>query len=147
MTHQDKQHGDDHGKNGHRVAESSDAKRVTPETVIRDAEHTISRAVDGAREQIKTAQERAKEALGTAEKEVTVLVDEVKQRMAPVDHWVRTTTQEHPYLVVSTAVGVSFLAGFLMRRRTAVGAGIAIGFLAGCLISGSGLARVAHAKA
>jgi len=120
---------------------------VTPETVIRDAEHTISKAVDGAREQIKTAQERAKEALGTAEREVTVLVDEVKQRMTPVDLWVRTTTQEHPYLVVSTAVGVSFLAGFLMRRRAAVGAGIAIGFLAGCLLSGSGAAKAAHAKA
>jgi ElaB/YqjD/DUF883 family membrane-anchored ribosome-binding protein len=134
MNHQDKR-GEEQGgsKTSHRVA------TPTTEAVIEEAEQTIGKAADGAREQIKNAQERAKEALGTAEKEATVLLAAAKERLAPLDSWVKNTTREHPYVVVSSVMGASFLAGFLMRRRVAVGAGIAIGFVAGCLISGSGV--------
>lgn len=124
MTHQDKQQGEEPSgiKNAHRVATPSDSQETN--------------GVDGAT--TKTAQERAKEALGTVEKQATVLLDEAKERLAPLDSWVKMTTREHPYIAVSSAMGVSFVAGFLMRRRSAVGLGLVLGFLGGCLISGSG---------
>lgn len=131
MTHQDKQQGDEQqsgGKNTHRVATPTNGQD--------------SKVVDAA--QLKTAQERAKEVLDTAEKQASVLMDQAVERLAPLDSWVRLTTQEHPYLALSSAAGVSFLAGFLMRRRSAVGAGMALGFFAGCLISGSGARAAAR---
>ena len=125
MTHQDKQEVDRGAvKNAHRVATPSDGH---------------DGLADPANEPVKTAQDRAKEALGTAEKQAGALLAEAKERLAPLDSWVKMTTQEHPYIAVSSAMGVSFLAGFLMRRRAAVGLGVAIGFLGGCLISGSGV--------
>ncbi len=129
MTHQDKPEAERGTvKNAHRVATPSDSQ---------------DSVADAVQDQVKTAQDRAKEALGTAEKQAGALLAEAKERLAPLDSWVKMTTQEHPYVAVSSAMGVSFLAGFLMRRRAAVGLGVAIGFLGGCLISGSG-ARAAR---
>jgi ElaB/YqjD/DUF883 family membrane-anchored ribosome-binding protein len=81
------------------------------------------------------AQEQAKEVLESAKQEVKGLASELKERLGPADSFLRTTTKDHPYLTVGSAVGLSFLAGFLMRRRAAIGAGAAVGFLTGCLIS------------
>ena len=96
----------------------------------------VNATADSAAESIKNAADRAKDVLGKAEREAQDLLKEVKGRLAPVDEWVRMTTTDHPYLVVGTAIGVSFMAGFLVRRRAAVTAGVAVGFLAGCMLSG-----------
>lgn len=97
---------------------------------------SVDAAADSAAESIKQAEGRAKDVLGTAEREAQDLLKEVKGRLTPIDEWVRMTTAEHPYLVVGTALGVSYMAGFLVRRRAAVTVGAAVGFLAGCLLSG-----------
>ena len=145
MSYQDKQSDDQSAaksaSKGANPLDAQEAKR-TADAVIKEAEQTIGKAADSAREQIKTAQERAKEALGTAEKGAAVLLEGAKERLAPLDSWVRMITQERPYLVVGSAAGASFLAGFLMRRRSAIGIGVVLGFLGGSLLSGSGARAV-----
>lgn len=141
---QDKQHNksDNSGKNGHGSDAMSDNQKRKPA-----AEGHVAAAADSTSEALKNAADMAKGALGQAEKEAQVIVQEFKERLEPLDQWVRTTTQEHPYLVVGSAIGVSFLAGFLMRRRAAVSAGVAVGFLTGCVISGRSFAIAKQAEA
>lgn len=127
--------------NGHKIEAAGDAaKKRSVEEKKSELKGEVQAAADSAAESIKTAADRAKEVLGMAEQGAQSVLHDFKERMAPVDEWVRTTTTEHPYLVVGTAVGVSFMAGFLVRRRAAVTAGVAVGFLAGCLISGQSIA-------
>lgn len=143
-TNQDKQHSksDNSGKNGHGSDAMSDNQKRKPA-----GEGQVAAAADSTSEALKNAADMAKGALGQAEKEAQVIVQEFKERLEPLDQWVRTTTQEHPYLVVGSAIGVSFLAGFLMRRRAAVSAGVAVGFLTGCVISGRSFAIAKQAEA
>ena len=143
-TNQDKQHSksDNSGKNGHGSDAMSDNQKRKPA-----GEGQVAAAADSTSEALKNAADMAKDALGQAEKEAQVIVQEFKERLEPLDQWVRTTTQEHPYLVVGSAIGVSFLAGFLMRRRAAVSAGVAVGFLTGCVISGRSFAIAKQAEA
>lgn len=127
--------------NGHKVEAASDAsKKRLADDKKSELKAEVEAAADSAAESIKTTAERAKEVLGKAEQGAQGVIKDFKERMAPVDEWVRTTTTEHPYLVVGAAVGVSFMAGFMVRRRAAVTAGVAVGFLAGCLISGQSIA-------
>jgi len=86
-------------------------------------------------EPIKSSEEQAKREVDAAEQELQGLVDAVRQCLKPIDGWLRTATKEHPYMVISSAVGVSFLAGFLMRRRAAVAVGATVGFVTGCFLS------------
>ena len=145
---QDKQHNksDNSGKNGHGSDAMSDNQKRKPAAEGR-ADGQVAAAADSTSEAPKNAADMAKGALGQAEKEAQVIVQEFKERLEPLDQWVRTTTQEHPYLVVGSAIGVSFLAGFLMRRRAAVSAGVAVGFLTGCVISGRSFAIAKQAEA
>ena len=124
----------------------SDNQKRRPAVESR-TENQVDAAADSASDALKNAADLAKDALGQAEKEAQVIVQEFKERLEPLDQWVRTTTQEHPYLVVGSAIGVSFLAGFLMRRRAAVSAGVAVGFLTGCVISGRSFALAKQAEA
>ena len=143
---QDKQHNkidnSSGSKNGHGSDVMSDNQKRKSA-----AEDQVAAAADSTSDAIKNAADMAKDALGQAEKEAQVIVQEFKERLEPLDQWVRTTTQEHPYLVVGSAIGVSFLAGFLMRRRAAVSAGVAVGFLTGCVISGRSFALAKQAEA
>jgi ElaB/YqjD/DUF883 family membrane-anchored ribosome-binding protein len=144
----DKQHNksDTSGKNGHGSDAMSDNQKRKPAAEGR-LEDQVAAAADSTSDVLKNAADMAKGALGQAEKEAQVIVQEFKERLEPLDQWVRTTTQEHPYLVVGSAIGVSFLAGFLMRRRAAVSAGVAVGFLTGCVISGRSFALAKQAEA
>ena len=117
---------DTSAKNGHRPT-AAEGKSET-RRVARAATQAASDALSATEEEAKKVMEAAEEAAQGA-------VSELKERLAPADSWLRETTKEHPYMVVGSAVGLSFLAGFLMRRRAAIGAGAAVGFLAGCLIS------------
>ncbi|HRI48572.1 MAG TPA: DUF883 C-terminal domain-containing protein [Pseudomonadota bacterium] len=147
---QDKQHNkidnSNGSKNGHGSDMMSDNQKRKPAVESR-TENQVDAAADSASDALKNAADLAKDALGQAEKEAQVIVQEFKERLEPLDQWVRTTTQEHPYLVVGSAIGVSFLAGFLMRRRAAVSAGVAVGFLTGCVISGRSFALAKQAEA
>lgn len=133
-------------KNGHGpksdAASDAAAKKRLADSADKKSElkGEVEAVADCAADSLKTAAERAKEVLGKAEQGAQGVIKDLKERMAPVDAWVRTTTTEHPYLVVGAAVGVSFMAGFMVRRRAAVTAGVAVGFLAGCLISGQSIA-------
>lgn len=152
MMNQDKQHNKSDTSNGSSIknvhgsdAMSDNQKRKPAAEAGRDSQ--VAAAADSASDALKNAADMAKDALGQAEKEAQVIVQEFKERLEPLDQWVRTTTQEHPYLVVGSAIGVSFLAGFLMRRRAAVSAGVAVGFLTGCVISGRSFALAKQAEA
>lgn len=153
----DKQHNKSDSSNGSSIknvhgseAMSDNQKRKPAAEAGRGeggADSQVAAAADSASDALKNAADMAKDALGQAEKEAQVIVQEFKERLEPLDQWVRTTTQEHPYLVVGSAIGVSFLAGFLMRRRAAVSAGVAVGFLTGCVISGRSFAIAKQAEA
>lgn len=121
-------------------SDASAKKRTSGPAEVPDVRSDAKADVEAAAETIKNAADRAKEVLGKAERGAQEALNDLKERMAPVDAWVRSTTSEHPYLVVGTAVGVSFMAGFMVRRRAAVTAGVAVGFLAGCLLSGQSIA-------
>ena len=147
---QDKQHNrsesSNGSKNGHGSEAMSDNQKKRPAVDAGRGENQVEAVADKASETLKNAADKAKDALGEAEKEAQVIVTELKERLEPLDQWVRTTTTEHPYLVVGSAIGVSFLAGFLMRRRAAVSAGVAVGFLTGCVISGRSFALAKQAE-
>ena len=40
----------------------------------------------------------------------------IKDRLAPVDQWVRKLAREQPLLLVAGAVGLGYLVGRLVRR-------------------------------
>lgn len=80
-------------------------------------------------------QSNVKEILHQAQGQVRVTLSELKQRFAPLDELIQKTTREHPYVVVLSAAAGSFLSGFFVRRRTALGAGAMLGFFAGCWLS------------
>lgn len=90
---------------------------------------------DDLRETIDTMHACARKVLDHAQSHAHEVVAEFKDRLGPVDKWVRTTTSEHPYLIVGSAIGAGFLAGFLVQRRAAVTAGVTMGFLAGCYLT------------
>lgn len=41
----------------------------------------------------------------------------VKERLEPVDQWVRTTSRERPVLLLAGVFGLGYLVGRLLRRR------------------------------
>jgi ElaB/YqjD/DUF883 family membrane-anchored ribosome-binding protein len=41
---------------------------------------------------------------------------QVKQRMEPVDAWVRTLVRERPLVALAGALGIGYLVGRLIRR-------------------------------
>jgi hypothetical protein len=45
-----------------------------------------------------------------------VLAAQVKERLAPIDTWVRTLAREQPLLALAGAIGVGYLLGRLIRR-------------------------------
>jgi hypothetical protein len=49
--------------------------------------------------------------------QAVALFDRAKERLKPVDEWVRTTTREHPVLLLAGAFGVGYLVARLLRRR------------------------------
>jgi hypothetical protein len=44
------------------------------------------------------------------------LVSQVKQRMEPVDAWIRTLARERPLVALAGALGIGYLVGRLIRR-------------------------------
>ena len=89
------------------------------------ADDKVHQMAGWAKEQIDTAQERAREVkerahemLGEAEGRARELLIETRDQLAPVDTWIRTTTREHPFLVVGAAVGFGFLVASLISMRS-----------------------------
>ena len=56
-------------------------------------------------EKTETVRERAEE-----------LAAHLKERVAPVDHWVRTMARQQPLLVLAGAIGIGYFVGRLLRR-------------------------------
>lgn len=44
------------------------------------------------------------------------LISRAKERIAPVDQWVRTLARERPLLALAGALGIGYLVGRLIRR-------------------------------
>jgi ElaB/YqjD/DUF883 family membrane-anchored ribosome-binding protein len=40
----------------------------------------------------------------------------IREKVAPVDQWVRTLARERPLLVLAGALGIGYLVGRLLRR-------------------------------
>jgi ElaB/YqjD/DUF883 family membrane-anchored ribosome-binding protein len=97
-----------------------------------EARETLHNVQSQAKKVIDAAEDQAKKVIESAEDQARAAVSTAKKRLAPVDKWVHTTASEHPYAFIGATVGTGFLAGFLTRRRAAVGAGMALGFLTGC---------------
>ena len=111
---------------------AADEARETLHTVQSQAKKVLETAEGQAKKVLETAEDQAKKVLETAGDQAREAVSTAQKKLAPVDKWVRTTAREHPYAVISATVGTGFMAGFLTRRRAAVGAGMALGFLTGC---------------
>lgn len=89
----------------------------------------------GARETFNKFQEQTQKVVEKAERTTHDLLSGLKPHFAPIDELFQKATREHPYLVVLGTATATFLTGFLTRRRTAMGAGVMLGFLAGCYLS------------
>lgn len=44
------------------------------------------------------------------------VVAQIKERVAPIDQWIRTFAREQPILALATAIGIGYLAGRLIRK-------------------------------
>lgn len=80
-------------------------------------------------------QEQTQKVVEQAGQTANAIFGKLKPHFAPVDELFRKTTGDYPYLVVMGTATATFLTGFLTRRRTAMGAGVMLGFLAGCYLS------------
>ncbi len=56
---------------------------------------------------------------GTAavKEQAEALLTRVKDGLAPVDEWVRSTARENPVLLLAGALGAGYLLARLLRRR------------------------------
>jgi len=138
MNHQSTQREDANGK-GKSYFESgggSSSTSATSATSAGDVGAGKNAAHEsGARETFQKVQEQTKKVVEQAERTTHDLLSGLKPHFAPIDELFRKTTVEHPYLVVLSAATATFMTGFLTRRRTALGAGMMLGFLAGCYLS------------
>ena len=44
------------------------------------------------------------------------VIGRVKEKLAPIDQWIRTLAREQPMVALAGAVGVGYLIGRLIRR-------------------------------
>ena len=56
------------------------------------------------------------EATATVGEQTEEVMAAVKQRLAPIDVWIRTQASERPLLMLVAAAGVGYLVGRLLRR-------------------------------
>ena len=65
----------------------------------------VHHAKDKEANPVEHLQERAEE-----------VAAQLKDRLAPVDHWIRTMARERPLLTLAAALGAGYLLGRAIRR-------------------------------
>ncbi len=64
----------------------------------------------------KEKMEKSEQAMSDATAVETTL-QRLKERLAPVDEWVRETSKERPVLLLAGALGLGYLIARLLRRH------------------------------